>query len=166
MLRMSKFADYGTVVMTAMARTPDHIQSAANVADQTGLALPTVSKILKTLAREGLLASVRGAKGGYMLARTPREISLAQVIVAMEGPIGMTECSSTPGLCLLESGCSVRANWLRINHMVLQVLGRITLEHMTKPIGQTVAISMVKAPASRKRLHEPGVSRPPAGAQP
>lgn len=165
MLRMSKLADYGTVVITSMARAPDRIHSAANVADQTGLALPTVSKILKILAREGLLVSVRGAKGGYLLTRAPREISIAQVIGAMEGPIGVTECSSAPGLCLQESGCNVRANWQKINSIVLQALERITLEHMTWPISQTMEISMIKAPAGRKRLHEPGVNRPPAGAQ-
>ena len=85
MLRMSKLADYGTVVMTAIAREPDRIHSAADVAVHTGLALPTVSKILKTLAHEGLLVSLRGAKGGYMLLRAPQEISVAEVIGAIGG---------------------------------------------------------------------------------
>jgi len=136
MLRVSKLTDYGSVVMTSMARAPDHIHSAATVASQTGLALPTVSKILKALAREGLLVSVRGARGGYRLARAPREISLAQVIRALEGPIGMTECGSSPGLCLHESGCSITANWRRINRIVLEALSHITLEQMTQPIGR------------------------------
>jgi FeS assembly SUF system regulator len=135
------------------------------VVDQTGLAPPTVSKILKTLAREGLLVSARGAKGGYRLARPPREISLAQVIGALEGPIGMTECSSAPGLCLQESGCSIRTNWQRINRVILQALERITLEDMTRPIGRAVEVSMIKAPGSRQRPHEAGPNRPPAGAQ-
>jgi FeS assembly SUF system regulator len=165
MLRMSKLADYGTVVTTLLARAPDRIHSAANVVDQTGLAPPTVSKILKTLAREGLLVSARGAKGGYRLARPPREISLAQVIGALEGPIGMTECSSAPGLCLQESGCSIRTNWQRINRVILQALERITLEDMTRPIGRAVEVSMIKAPGSRQRPHEAGPNRPPAGAQ-
>lgn len=162
MLRMSKLADYATVVMTSMARAPDHIHSAANVAVQTGLALPTVTKILKVLARERLLVSLRGAKGGYMLARTPREISIAQVIAAMEGPIGMTECSGAPGLCLQESACSVRANWQKINHLVLQALEQITLEHMRRPIGQSVDLSGIKVPASRKRSRVLAVNGPAA----
>lgn len=165
MLRMSKLTDYGTVVMTSMARAPDHIHSAANVAGQTGLALPTVTKILKALARESLLVSVRGAKGGYRLARAPREISLAQVIGALEGPIGMTECGSSPGLCLHESDCSIRTNWRRINHMVLEALSRITLEQMTRPIGRAVEISMIKAAPGRARLPEASANRPPAGVQ-
>ena len=156
MLRMSKLADYGTVVMTSMARAPDRIHSAANLAAETQLALPTVTKVLKTLARERLLESVRGAKGGYLLARAPREISLAQVISAMEGPIGVTECGSTPGLCLLESGCSVRTNWQRINRMVLQALDRITLEQMAQPIGQTLNTIAIAMPAARKHLQGAG----------
>jgi FeS assembly SUF system regulator len=166
MLRMSKLADYGTVVMTSMARAPDRIHSAANVADQTGLALPTVSKVLKILARERLLTSLRGAKGGYVFARKPREISIAQIISAMEGPIGMTECSSAPGLCLQESGCAVRANWQKINHMMLQALEQITLAQMTQPIAHKVDIGMIKVPESRKRPLERGADGPPAqGAQ-
>lgn len=166
MLRMSKLADYGTVAVTLLAREPDRLHSAADVADETGLAPPTVSKILKTLAREGLLASARGAKGGYTFARPPREISLAQVIGVLEGPIGMTECSSAPGLCLQESSCSIRANWQRINRAILQALERITLEDMTRPIGRAVEVSMTKAPGSRQRRPEASPNRPPAGAQP
>jgi len=149
MLRVSKLADYGTVVMTTIAREPDRIHSAADVAVQSGLTLPTVSKILKTLAREGLLVSLRGAKGGYMLLRAPRDISVAEIIGAMEGPIGVTECSSAPGLCLQESGCSVRANWQKINRIVLQVLERITLEQMTQPIAHRVNVSSIKCHGAR-----------------
>lgn len=156
MLRMSKLTDYGTVVMTSMAQAPDRIHSAANLAAETELALPTVTKVLKMLARKRLLVSVRGAKGGYMLARAPREISLAQVISAMEGPIGVTECGSTPGLCLQESGCSVRTNWQRINRMVLQALDRITLERMAQPIGRTLNTIAIAMPAARKPLQGAG----------
>jgi FeS assembly SUF system regulator len=165
MLRMSKLADYGTVVMTSMARAPDRVHSAADVALRTGLALPTVSKLLKTLARNGLLVSVRGARGGYMLARAPREISVAQVIAAIEGQIGVTECSSAPGLCTQESGCSVRANWQRINHMVLRALQRITLEQMTQPIAEIVDFSAISAPPAREHTACASVADRPHGVQ-
>jgi FeS assembly SUF system regulator len=165
MLRMSKLADYGTVVMTSMARAPDRVHSAADVALRTGLALPTVSKLLKTLARNGLLVSLRGARGGYMLVRAPREISVAQVIAAIEGQIGMTECSSAPGLCTQESGCSVRTNWQRINHMVLRALQQITLEHMTQPIAEIVGLSAINAPATRSRTTAASLADRPDGAQ-
>jgi FeS assembly SUF system regulator len=141
---MSKLADYGTVIMTAMAREPQRIQSAADVALRTGVAAPTVSKILKRLAREGLIVSVRGAKGGYMLPRSPAQISVADIISAMEGSLGMTECSSVPGLCTQESSCAVRGNWQRINQIVLKILQEMTLDQMTRPVPQTVNISALK----------------------
>lgn len=165
MLRMSKLADYGTVVMTSMARAPDRVHSAADVALRTGLALPTVSKLLKTLARNGLLVSLRGARGGYMLVRAPREISVAQVIAAIEGEIAMTECSSAPGLCMQESACSVRANWQRINHMVLRALQQITLEHMTRPIAEIVDFSAISAPTARARTAGASMADRPGGVQ-
>ncbi len=145
MLRMSKLADYGTVVMTAMAREPERIQSAADVALRTGVAAPTVSKVLKRLTREGLIVSMRGAKGGYMLPRSPAEISVAEIIVAMEGSLGMTECSSIPGLCTQEASCTVRQNWQRINQIVLQILQGMTLDQMIRPVPQTVDISAIKS---------------------
>ena len=165
MLRMSKLADYGTVVMTAMARAPERMQRAGDVANATGLALPTVSKLLKALARKGLLVSLRGAKGGYMLGRAPREISVAQIIEAIEGHIGMTECSGSPGLCARESGCSVRANWQKINHMVLRALQQISLEHMTQPIAEIVGLSAINAPATRSRTTAASLADRPDGAQ-
>ncbi len=148
MLKMSKLADYGTVILTAMMRQPGQVQSAAEVAATIRVPVPTVSKILKTLTREGLVMSLRGARGGYMLARPPAQISIAQIIGAMDGPIGMTECSITPGLCLQESGCPVRANWQRVNRIVLQALEQITLEQMAQPATEPVDISGIQSTRS------------------
>lgn len=134
MLRLSKMADYGTVVMTAMVREPERSRSAAEIAAAIQVPATTVSKILKTLARAGLLLSLRGAKGGYLLSRAAEEITLADIIDAMDGPIGMTECSVTPGLCSQEAGCVVRANWQRVNQAVLGVLRETTLAQMSAPI--------------------------------
>jgi len=143
MLRVSKLADYGTIVMASMAREPQRIHSASDVAIRIGLAAPTVSKILKTLARNGLVVSLRGAKGGYRLPRPPAEISVAQIIGAMDGPIGMTQCSTRPGLCPQESACTVRANWQSINHIVLDALQRVTLEQMSAPLSRSVAVGAI-----------------------
>jgi len=143
MLRVSKLADYGTIVMASMAREPQRIHSASDVAMRIGLAAPTVSKILKTLARNGLVVSLRGAKGGYRLARPAAEISVAQIIGAMDGPIGMTQCSTRPGLCPQESACTVRANWQSINHIVLDALQRVTLEQMSAPLSRSVAVGAI-----------------------
>ena len=147
MLRVSKLADYGTVVMASMARDPERVHSAAEVAMRIGLATPTVSKILKTLARSGLVSSSRGAKGGYRLPRAPAEITIAQIIDAMDGPIGMTECSTAHSLCAQEAACSVRANWRTINHLVLETLSRVTLEQMATPVRQTVPLAAIRRPA-------------------
>jgi FeS assembly SUF system regulator len=138
MLRMSKLADYGSVILTTMVREPQRIQSAMEIAAAIHVPVPTVSKVLKILTREGLVLSLRGAKGGYQLSRPPSQISMAEVIQAMDGPIGMTECSITPGLCTQESDCAVRANWQRINLIVLQSLEKVTLDQMIHPVTKTV----------------------------
>ncbi|MEO8600714.1 MAG: SUF system Fe-S cluster assembly regulator [bacterium] len=138
MLRMSKMADYGTLILTTMVHEPERIQSAAGIAIMIRVPVPTVSKILKILTREGLVVSLRGAKGGYMLSRPPNQITLSHIINAMDGPIGMTECSITPGLCTQESSCSVRLNWQRVNRVVLNALDQITLNQMIEPVTETV----------------------------
>lgn len=148
MLRLSKMADYGTVVLTALARQPERNRSAADIAAAIHVPPPTVSKILKLLARGGLVTSLRGARGGYLLARAPARISMADIIHAMDGPIGMTECSVTPGLCTQEAACAVRANWQRVNRAVLGVLRDITLDQMLQPVEQAVDISALRPQAS------------------
>lgn len=132
MFRMSKLTDYGTVVMTYLAQQPEKVCSANEIADGTRVAVPTVSKILKALAHEQLVVSHRGAKGGYTLARPPQTISMAQLIAAMEGPIGLTECSSVPGVCAHESCCFIRPNWQRINQGIRTVLEGVTLAEMAE----------------------------------
>lgn len=140
MLRMSKMADYGTVILTTMVHEPERIQSAAGIAAMIRVPVPTVSKILKILTREGLVISLRGAKGGYLLSRSPAQITMTHIINAMDGPIGLTECSITPGLCHQESGCPVRANWQRVNRVVLDALDQVTLDQMIQPLPETVDI--------------------------
>lgn len=138
MIRMSKLTDYGTGVMTYLARNPYGVHNAAEIAEAVHLSLPTVSKILKILARESLLTSHRGTKGGYSLARDPREICMAEIIDAMEGPIGLTECSSAPGVCEQESSCSVRPNWMKVSQAIRRALQAVTLADMNQPPPLTV----------------------------
>ena len=143
MLRLSKLADYGCQVMVYMARD-SAIHSASEVAIGLGMAAPTVSKILKMLARDGLVASVLGAKGGYALSRYPQEISIAEIINAMDGPISITECSST-STCTRESFCSTRGNWQGINHVIQQALDNVSLAEMITPKPQVVDISAIRS---------------------
>jgi FeS assembly SUF system regulator len=136
MLRLSKLTDYSTVIMSYMAQEPGGVHSAAQMAAALGIAAPTASKILKMLARGDLVLSQRGAKGGYLLARPPEQISIAEVIAAMEGPLGVTECSIVTGLCALEADCSIRNHWRHLNQVVRHSLDQVTLADMNRPQGE------------------------------
>lgn len=133
MLRVTKLTDYATVVLTVLASTPDTVLSAAGLAERAGLELPTVAKVLKPLAQAGLVDGFRGASGGYRLARPAGEIDLVQILEAMEGPLGMTECSLHAGACGIEQSCGVRANWRRINDVVADALRSVSLAQMLAP---------------------------------
>lgn len=132
MLRISKLTDYGTVLLAHLAANPAGVCSAADVAAATGVALPTVSKLLKSLAKSGLVTSTRGANGGYELSRSPAAISAADIIDALEGPVSITECSSTDSLCEHEGVCSVGGAWQRINVAIRRALDDITLSDLLK----------------------------------
>jgi FeS assembly SUF system regulator len=133
MLRVSRLTDYATVVMTCIAAHPDDVLSAVQIADETRLELPTVSKLLKALGHAALVESFRGVNGGYRLARSADGISLAEIVEALEGPIGMTECSVAEGQCDRESQCGVRGSWQRISSVLDHTLRAVSLADMLKP---------------------------------
>ncbi|BCT92866.1 transcriptional regulator [Lysobacter helvus] len=134
MLRVTKLTDYATVVLTALAAAgPDTVLSAAELAERAGLEATTVAKLLKPLAQAGLVASFRGAHGGYRLAREANAISLIEIVEAMEGPLAMTECSLHADACGIEHSCGVRANWRRINDVVADALRGVTLADLVSP---------------------------------
>ena len=133
MLRVTRLTDYATVVLTVLAAQSDTVLSASELAERAGLETPTVSKVLKPLAQAGLVEGFRGANGGYRLARAAEAIGLIEIVEAMEGPLGMTECSVHEGNCGIEDQCGVRANWQRINHVVIEALREVTLAHMLAP---------------------------------
>ena len=133
MLRVTKLTDYATLVLTVLAARPDEVLSASELADQAGLEVPTVAKLLKPLAQAGLVAGFRGSNGGYRLARPASGISLVEIVEAMEGPLGMTECSLHAGACGIEHSCGVRANWRRINDVVADALRGVSLAQMLAP---------------------------------
>ena len=144
MLRISKLIDYGTLVLTHMAGSPDRQFSAAELAVVLNLGPPTVSKVLKMLGQHGLVNSVRGARGGYMLSRPASEINIAQVIDALdEQPFGLTECTSTPGVCSFEAGCQIRINWQRINQAVRRTLEGVNIAEMVQPPARTLGAEAV-----------------------
>ena len=137
MIRLSRLSDYGIVLMAFLAEQPAESQhSARGIAEGTRLPLPVVSKILKALAREGLLLSQRGSRGGYALARRPDSITVAEMITALEGPIGLTECTMHPGQCVQEARCHVRKPWQQINHIVRSALAGVTLAQLAASDGR------------------------------
>jgi FeS assembly SUF system regulator len=148
MLRVSKLTDYATVVMTGLAAAGDGVLSAQVLAERAHLEAPTVSKLLKQLAQAGLVVSTRGINGGYRLARAPREISIADIVVAIEGPIGMTECSVQAGACGHEPHCGVRVNWQRINQAIATALAEVSLADMVKPLARRGAAIPLRVSAS------------------
>ena len=130
MLRISRLADYGVVLGSRLAgAAPGELRSVRDLSTETGIPQPTASKILKLLARQGLVESVRGARGGYCLARPAGEINVAEVIEAVEGPIGITECGSDDD-CELAARCDVRGHWRRINQAIQEALESISLSEM------------------------------------
>ena len=135
MLRISKIIDYGTLILTHMAGTPDRVISAAELASALDLGPATVSKVLKSLGQNGLVTSTRGSRGGYSLARPANQINIAQIIDALDDqPFGLTECTSTPGVCSVEADCHIRSNWERINAIVRRTLEGVTVADMVCPV--------------------------------
>ena len=132
MLRVTRLTDYATVVLTVLATRPGVVLSAVELADAAGLEVPTVAKVLKPLAQAGLVEGFRGAGGGYRLVRDAADISLVEIVEAMEGPLCMTECSLHAGNCGIEQSCGVRANWRRINDVVADALRGVTLAQMAE----------------------------------
>ncbi len=149
MLRITKQTDYGIVLMTQFASEGERsILTARDLARRAGLPLPTVSKILKALARGALLLSHRGVHGGYSLARSAERISVAEIIEALEGPIAITECLDEESSdCGIERLCPVRTNWERINRAVYGALTEIPLTEMAKTISFSDLIARKKAKA-------------------
>jgi FeS assembly SUF system regulator len=139
MVKLGKLTDYGLVLMTCIARDDASPQrTARDLAIESKLPLSTVSKILKELLQSGLLVSHRGTKGGYILAREAHDISLIEIIAAIEGPMALTECSTdVTGLCNLEPSCPIKNNQRIINQAVRGVLEKITLSDLVQPMQLT-----------------------------
>jgi FeS assembly SUF system regulator len=134
MLRITKLADYGTVIMNSLAREPDQLFSTSEIAKKVHIPQTTVSKILKILVAASLVLSVRGSGGGYRLARIPSEITVADVITALDGRPALTECNIYEKKCSQDAVCSIRDNWRLINAVVMNALQSLTLADMAKPL--------------------------------
>lgn len=132
MLRISKLTDYATLILTYLASASFTVVSAASIAKACRLTVPTVSKLLKILAEAGLVNAFRGTGGGYQLTRSIKEVSVADVVIAIEGKIAITECCASTN-CSLDAWCTVKENWKHINKMILNTLAEVKLSDMIRP---------------------------------
>ncbi|WP_297454808.1 SUF system Fe-S cluster assembly regulator [Ferrovum sp.] len=149
MIRIGKLTDYGILILTHMAQDEARLFTAQEVSLAVGVPLPTTTKLLKTLVHGNLLDSQRGTKGGYLLARRPDQISMVDVVTALEGPVGLTDCGTAqhPGDCRRSTSCAIKTNWQRINQAVHDALAQVTLAEMRLP-----AVHPIHLPASRANL--------------
>lgn len=142
MIRLSRLADYSVVLMTHIACSPPMSHSAQSVARATAIPLPTASKLLSSLAGAGVLAATRGARGGYRLARRPEQISVAEIVGTIDGPIALTQCiEHGPGYCELEGLCPSRTGWQVINRAVRKAFEEVSLADLVSsaPMSADVA---------------------------
>ena len=152
MFRLNKLTDYGIVLMAHVARSPEEtLHTARSLARETKVPLPTVGKLLRQLSEHKLLSSHRGVNGGYNLAREPGSITVAEIILALEGPIGFTECSVVKGLCNMERSCAIMSNSQIIGDALRDALQHVTLfdlnhqmAHHERRHGQEQLVSSIK----------------------
>ena len=133
MIILSKLADYGVIVATHLAAFPDRQVTAVTIAAETRLPQATVAKVLKALAHARLVTAARGASGGYRLARSARAISVAEVVAAIDGDIGLTQCSVHVDECARTAYCPTRPHWAAINRAVGEALSAVSLDAMLTP---------------------------------
>lgn len=131
MIRLSKLSDYAVVVLSQLARDAGRVVSASGLAESTGIPEPTVSKVLKVLVKGDIIVSIRGAAGGYMMARSPDDITVRELIVALEGPIAVTSClEESNDLCGISSLCPMKGRWQKVNRAIMNTLDEMFLSDL------------------------------------
>ncbi|MEL6485726.1 MAG: SUF system Fe-S cluster assembly regulator [Pseudomonadota bacterium] len=146
-MRLSNLADYAVITMSqAATHCGDGRVSAAELASETGLPVPTVQRLVSKLTAAGLLRSVRGAKGGLQLGRPAAAITVADIVEAVEGPIALTACVDHAA-CEYEVGCQMKAHWPLINTALRGALAGITLDHL-RPSAPSMTHTQIKEHAA------------------
>jgi len=132
-IRLSRMTDYGVVVMSQMSQH-DGTMTAPELAQATGLPVPTVSKLLKQLAKSGLVESHRGVHGGYSMTREIDDINAMEIIEALDGPVALTDCiDGAEDMCNVQSLCPMRGGWDKVNTAVRRALTEVTLAELCPP---------------------------------
>lgn len=131
MLKISRLTDYATAVVLFLQKD-NQLQSSELIAQAVGLEIPTVSKVLKLLTKAQILSSIRGANGGYQLAKNNANVSLYDVITAIEGNTAITECTNADSLCSQEQNCNTRSGWQQVNDDIKNILLNMTIKRMAE----------------------------------
>jgi len=124
--------DYGVVIMSQLAHTQREVMTAPEISGATGLPMPSVSKVLKSLGRSDIVNSHRGVHGGYSLARRPDDITLADIIETLEGPVALTACvDGSDDQCKVETLCPIQGGWEKVNFAIRNALEEVTLSELS-----------------------------------
>lgn len=153
MIRLSRMTDYGIVVMSQMSQRRETVTTAVELGQSTGLPMPTVSKLLKQLARAGLLDSHRGVNGGYMLTRSLEDITAVDIIEALDGPVALTACvEGAEDACNVESLCPMRGGWDKVNTAIRRALNDVTLAELCAPADFPPAAQVDDTDTSERKI--------------
>ena len=132
MLKLNKMTDYAVVCLGMLARKPEYVMSASQISKETGLKLYTVQKILKNiLAKSDLLKTERGYHGGYTLKKNSKNITVTEIIEALDGPISLTSCvDQSDSFCQSSDICFLGGKWNRVNEIIRNSLNDISLDDL------------------------------------
>lgn len=135
MIKLSKLSDYAIVVLSKLASQQGDVLTTSALADETGIPEPTVSKVLKLLSKQKIVTSVRGASGGYVLERNPKDITVTDLITSLEGPIALTSCVERGNTdCMIDTLCPLKGGWLKVNKAVKDALDTVALADLLIPV--------------------------------
>jgi len=135
MIKLSKLSDYAIVVLSRLAVDRGRVLTTSVLSAETGIPEPTVSKVLKLLSKQKIVLSIRGASGGYMIERNPTEITVTELITALEGPIALTTClDTTHSDCMIDALCPLKGGWNKVNIAVKEALDKVALADLLIPV--------------------------------
>jgi Rrf2 family protein len=138
MLQLSKRSEYGLIALVHLTDRRGQIVSAREIAERHGVPRRLLAEVLKDLCRAGIVESTRGAQGGYSLARPATQISLGQVIGAIDGDVALTPCedlrSYLVGSCDVESTCPIQGPLDRLRAGISGLLQRTTLQDLARGV--------------------------------
>lgn len=148
MLTLTRKTEYALIAVCHLARVGRQVVSARDIAEEHAVPLPLLMNVLKRLNRTGLVNSVRGARGGYLLAVSPQEITLAGLIGAIEGPVHLTRCtnpSKTRRTCNLTSTCPVRGSLVKVHHRLNEFLSEVSIAELAFDERHPAPVEAMKA---------------------